>query len=160
MDNPEVRNQTPHLSLELFAGLKSRAINVVSGARAMLERGEIEDEINKEVIAEAATFLENPSEDLMVINKQTEVLGQVIIEYDMQGVAAPTELDGLYACLLALQCIHKMNFVEKENEQNPDNPQIQKALVVAMDQALLISRAFKDDTLLNAVKQLQTSLRS
>lgn len=134
----------------------------VGAARGLIERGELQDEADRNVVNAAAAFVENPSENLVDVMKQSELVGQVVSGYEMQGAEAPTEVDAVYAHLLALQCIGKISFIETELEQNldPSSAVVQQAMIVVLDWAKVLAKAYKDTTILDAVNALQEEMKS
>lgn len=162
MGSPESPNYRAHVGEELKSQLALRAAGVVGAARGLIERGELQDEADRNVVNAAATFIENPAENLADVMKQSELVGQVVSGYEMQGAEAPTEVDAVYAHLLALQCTYKIRFIETELEQNldPNSAVVQQAMIVVLDWAKVLSKAYKDDTILTAVNALQEEMKS
>lgn len=150
-----------HLGVELLSQLGQRVNGVVSAATGLLERGDLQDEADRNVVSAAVGFLEHPSENLADIMKQSELVAQVLSGYEMHGMDTPPEVDGVYVYLLMLQGANRIQFVESEIEAGLDfgSADIQKALTVAFDWAKVLSRAYKDTVLLTAVTQLQEELK-
>lgn len=150
-----------HLAEELLLTLQSKTGIVLSDIAALFESGAIEDETDRRFVAEAVKFIENPTENLSDIMLHTTEIGQILGGYEMQEKNAPSEIDAMHAYLLTLQCINRINFVEKSLEQgSPYSSEIQHAMVLALDWATILSRGYQDNTLLSAVNELQGILNS
>ena len=162
MSGVESMSYRAHVGEELKSQLVLRAAGVVGAARGLIERGELQDEADRNVVNAAAAFVENPSENLADVMKQSELVGQVVSGYEMQGAEAPAEVDAVYAHLLALQCIGKISFIETELEQNldPSSAVVQQAMIVVLDWAKVLAKAYKDSTILTAVNALQEEMKS
>jgi hypothetical protein len=57
---------------------------------------------------------------------------------------------------LGLQCLNRIKFVEKELEQaSPNFKKINRAMVLALGWATILSRGYQDESFLNAVNELR-----
>lgn len=150
-----------HLAQDLMPELESRKQKVLRDVATLLQSGGVEDETDRGIVEAAAAFLEKPTENLSEIMSHTSNIGAVFGGYEMMGMDIPPALDAMYACLLALQCINRINFVEGEIEKGSAliSPEIQDAMAMALDRATAFSRAYKDGALLAAVNQLQERLK-
>lgn len=157
MRGPDSPDSTqPHLAQSLLITLQSKTGTILEEIAALLEGGTIRDETDRRTVAEAAAFIENPTENLSDIMKHTTHIGQLLGDYMVQGIDAPGEIDAMHAYLLSLQCINRINFVEAELEKgSADSSEINQAMVLALDWATILSRGYSDTTLLNAVNELQ-----
>lgn len=162
MSSPESMSYRAHVGEELKSQLLLRAAEVVRAARGLIAYGELQDVADQNVVNGAAAFIENPSENLADVMKQSELVGQVVSGYEMQGAEAPIEVDAVYAHLLALQCTYKISFIETELEQNldPSSAVVQQAMTVVLDWAKVLAKAYKDTTILDAVNALQEEMKS
>ena len=96
----------------------------------------------------------------------------------MQGADLPPAIDNMHRYLLTLQCINRISFVEKvldayalgeadiarvvEEDLSTGSSfsHLSKAIVFALDWATILSRGYKDDTLLTAATDLQARIVS
>jgi len=156
-DSPDYTQAYP--SYNLLLRLKSQTRSVSGRIATLLEQGAIQDETDRQLVVEAVAFIENPTENLSEIMNHTTNIGIVEGGYDMQGAETPPEIIAMHGYLFALQCINQINFIENELEQSsPDSAKIKQALALALDWATILSRGYKDHTLLSAVNELQGRL--
>ena len=161
MNGPDSPNEyypypQPRFTPELIIKLNSQKTNVLGSLSALLERNGINDEIDKKLVVEAMAFVENPSEDISVIMKQTTLIGQVLGGYMMQGEEAPAEIDALHGYLLAVQCVNRMKFMEDEIEKgNPFSHEVNEAKDRVFEWAEILSKGYNDPSCLNAIIELQ-----
>ncbi len=149
----------PELAHGLLLTLQSKKDTVLSGIAALLESGAIEDETDRSLVVAAVAFVENPTENLTDIMNHTTNIGLVLGGYEMQGVDVPPAIDAMHSYLFALQCINRIDFVEEELKKSPQaSPEIQQAMVFALDWATILSKGYKDDTYLTAIRGLQARL--
>lgn len=146
--------------IQLLTKLEIQKATVLTGVKRLIESGTIEDETDRNLVQEAATFIENPSENYEEIKQHRTRVGDVLVGYEMQGAELPPEIDALHAYLTSLQCINLITSVEQKlREGAPANsPEIKNAMTWALDCALGLSKGYKDDTLLKVVQELQSRL--
>lgn len=157
MKTPDSSNYPQsHPSEDLSISLNSKKVIVLEAISTLLEGEEIKDETDRNTVSEAKAFIESDTENLSEIQSHTTKIGQVIAGYEMQGDNAPPAIETMYCHLLMLSCINRIRFIEGELEKvSPDTAQIKQAMVWALDPATHLSRGYKDNTLLMAVKGLQ-----
>ena len=157
MDTASPReNIHPHFAQDFLLKLKSQTSRIISAMRTLLANGTIEDEVDRILIEEAVTFIEKPTEDYLDIQGHTTNIGQVLGGYEMQGVDLPQEIDEIHRYLLGLQCVNRIKCIEEELEKDsPDASKMQNAMVQLLDLITILTRGYKDDTLLNAIEQLE-----
>ncbi len=156
-------------SQDLLVELQSRTKNVVGGIDGLLQVGALEDETDRTLVVAARAFIENPSENLAEIMNHTTNIGQVLAGYEMQGADAAPAIHAMNAFLFALQCVNRINYVEgwrdnfrtsSSDTQPSTEPALNLAMAQALDWATILSNGYKDDTMLNAVHDLQSRLKS
>lgn len=162
MRKPDSQDHTQaHLTQDLLFALQSKTGTVLSAAEALLESGVIEDPADRQFVVDAVSFIRNPTENYSDIRNHAINIGNVAGGYEMQGADIPAAVDAMHAYLLTLQCINRMDFVEKELAGgSPDFTKIKEAMIWAEDPATHLSRGYKDDTLLTAVNELQGRLNN
>lgn len=144
-----------HLSQDLLIKMQSQTRNILDA----VERITIEDEVDRKKVAEAAVFIESPTENLSDIMSHTTPIGQVLGGYAMQGVEPPSEIDAMHGYLVALQCINRINFIEEELAQgSPDISGVQQAMINVSDCARTLSKGYNDNTFLDALNELRDRL--
>lgn len=162
-----VETQVPALAVNMKTGVSSLLLKldiqkgaVLSGIAVLLETASL-DETDRRTISEARMFIETPAENLADIMVQTNHIGEVVGGYEMNGEEAPLAIDSLHAYLLSLQCINRINFIEREIESGvSDSPEVSAAMVSALDVARILSRGYKDETLLIAVREIEERLKN
>jgi|GEM_PF-2410714 len=141
----------------IFAGIKKIVNWVKNAVKSIFKPSEESKE--KQIVRAVAGFLEKPTNNLEDIIKNTTLIGQVCGDYDQMGMDIPPDIDAMHARLLALICTNRMSFVEQEIKKGShDTPEIKYAMKMADDRATILSRGYKDDTMLNAVNELQKRL--
>lgn len=160
MKKPDSQDYTQaNTAQDLLLALQSKTGTVSGAAEALLASGVIEDPADRQFIVDAVSFIRNPTENYSDIRNHTTNIGDVAGGYEMQGADIPTEIDAMHAYLLALQCINRIDFIEKELAGgSPDFTKIKDAMIWAEDPATHLSRGYKDDTLLTAVNELKNRL--
>jgi hypothetical protein len=160
MNNPDSAEQvSAHLSEGLLLKLEARKRNIAADVSPLLESGSIDSENDRRLVREARDFVENPGEDIERIKRHTTMVGMVSSGYDMQGADVPPALDALHAYLSSLQCVNRIKFIEEELDKgNTDSPEFKLALAQILDWATNLSRGYKDNTMLDAVNELQERL--
>jgi|WetSurMetagenome_2_1015567.scaffolds.fasta_scaffold33883_3 hypothetical protein len=147
------------LSPDLSLKLESQKKKILDDTAALLKSEVVKDKADKKIIEGAKAFVENPTDNLEEITKHTTNVGHVFGEYEMRGESAPPAVDALHGHLLALLCVNRMSFVEKELEKGSyDLPEIRYAMSMAKDRATHLHRGYKDTTFIDAVDKLQASL--
>lgn len=157
LDSPDYP-QT-HLSQDLLLKTQSRTKNILGAVAALLERGAVEDEVDRKILKRIIAFIENPTEDLSDIMGHTTSVGQVLSGYEMQGAQSPPEIDAMHGYLVALQCINRINFIEEELVQgSPDSSEVQQAMRRGLGWARVLLNADSDGAFFDAFNELQDRL--
>ncbi len=159
MTNPDSPDYPPdYLSQDLLIKMQSRTRDILAAAAVLLERGDIEDEAYRKTVVKAAAFIENPTENLPDIMIHTVDIGQVLGGYEMQGAEFPPEIDAMSGHLHALQFINRIRFIEEKLAQgSTDSPEFTRAMALALDWATTISKAYHDNTFLDAFNEFKAS---
>lgn len=133
--------------------------DVAAAVKALLQHGTIENATDRRLIAEATAFIETPTENLSDIMRYTSNIGEVLSGYMMQGAEAPPEVDALHGHLHALLCQYHIRSVRTELKQAaPDFPRIQDSMRLALGFAKILSKGYRDDSLLQEVQELQRNI--
>lgn len=119
--------------------------------------------INKKILADAKSFLllHTGIEGILDITKHASAVAQVMAEYDIQGQETPLEweIDTVYLKLTVLQCQFHIDIAKAELQRpSPEKAKIQHALVLALDVAKVLSKGYKNDSLLQEVQELQRKI--
>jgi hypothetical protein len=155
-----VAEKSSPLAPELSTKLKSQVKKVVDDIAALLKSETLQDKADIRILTDARSFIENPTEKLEDITKHSTDVGQVLGGYDQQGIDAPTAIDALNRYLLTLICVNRIKYIEEAIEKGTAaSPEVKYAMKMADDRATLLSRGYKDDTLLAATKKLQERLK-
>lgn len=126
--------------------------------------GSIEDATDRALLDAAMAFIENPTEHLPDIITHTQNIGMVLAGFDMQGAEIPPEIDALNAYLVAFQCINRIKYIEGLCDKSTNSPPdiqrstretINLAMEFALSEAAILSRQYKDNSLNDALKELQ-----
>ncbi|NIA02312.1 MAG: hypothetical protein GWP15_02930 [Nitrospirae bacterium] len=147
------------ISQNLLLKMEPQRNKILGDIATLLERGDIEDKIDRELVVKAVAFIENPTEDLSDITSHTTIIGQALTT--MQE--APSEIVAMYSYFFALQCINRINFVEEKlSQETPaDSPEIRKAMSRGLDWATTLSIGHNDHiSLITAFHELQARLNS
>jgi len=136
--------------------LKSKTGSILSNVSALLENGTLQDQVDRKFVMQVAAFIENPTENLQDIMDYMRIIGEVLGGYDEQGMDAPAAIDAMHGYLHALKCINRMSFIEAELEKGTaDSSNIKEAMAIAINEATTLSKAYKDNTLLNPISELK-----
>lgn len=156
MKNPDSPDYSQDdLSEDLLIKMQSRTRAILDD----VERITIEDEVDRNRVMKAGVFIENPTENLSDIRSNTTSIAHVVAGYMMQGAECPPEIDAMHGYLMALQCINLMKFIEEALVQGAfDQLVIQDAMIRGKGNAKNLSKAYNDDTFLNAFDELQDKL--
>ena len=162
MSSLESLSYKSHLGEELKSRLKMGSVGVLSGARDLIDRCGLVDDVDKKIVGAALEFMQNPAENLEAIMKQSRDVSEVLCGFQMQGADTPPAVDAVYTYLMTLQGANRICFIEAKLEEGLDanSAEVQQVLTTTMGWATVIARDCKDDTLLNALKQLQEEMKS
>jgi hypothetical protein len=162
MSSPESLSYKSHLGEELKSRLQMGSVGVLRGARDLIDRGGLVDDVDKKIVGAALEFMQNPSESLEDIMKQSRDVSEVLCGFQLQGADTPPEVDAVYNYLMTLQGANRICFIEAKLEEglDVDSPEIQQVLTTTMGWATVIARDCKDDTLMKALQQLKEEMKS
>ena len=142
-------------SAALEVAIATKKALVLAGIASLHESGDPLDATDRVTITAATAFIKNPSEYLPGIQIHMNRVDEVIAGYMEQEKDAPPEIAALAAYFFILQCVNRIEFVESRIALgDADSPEVTKAMILAKDWATTLSKGYKDDTMLNAVRAL------
>lgn len=87
----------------------------------------------------------------------SDKLGEVMMDWEMQGDEPPSELTAMQKHLITLQCRHHVKLAEAAIEAK-DKAAAEKAIALAIDAATVLSKGYGDASLLLDITALQLQI--